>query len=679
LPVSFWFYPKKVYAQPRVYFTDNFERENVFNGNWELGQRGGIGRAENFTISEERSSQGSRSLKIHNAGGNDGLQAINHVFEQPLLGIVSVDFYEYGYQDNRSAGTAFSVANKEISRYLIFAVKENQENFVYRIQDQEIDSGIKREKGWHTLTIVVTQYGSYGKIDGRSLAYLGVNSGLREIGIISLGRGWQKSGDSFFDNLQVRELIPIPQNQQEIFDHWSDEVYRIYKDFEVNEKTLRNYIKNQPTEHSKVMAARLLSDQAMMHFYYYVREGKEEDLNKAKILVKVVNETYDFWGKRWLSPMPLLGFDVWWMWNFLDGNLQNKFLDNLAEEADFWTNILNEIKTNPDGKTISKSAGRREGQNNLSLIDSSRDYKWDTRAEENGSTALLLALAYNMYSTHPHSEEWNEAAKCFAFHTFSQGETACGITTRTIGDNFILCNHNLCPSPMYTLAGVTELQQGQLFYLLAGKTPPREFYHHIEEGINSPVWQKNLTECGFNPENRFEIAEKCHAGLDWGDRNFLIGAMMVAHWAKLDPQSLVRQEAEELLQQMLQSLYYFYHKSPWYPRLTPISFLQISSDEEFIGWFKNLEVHPQESAKFLVMTHYNDPIFKTRFFPLISKFLGQDLNGDGRVDGADVKVLLLKYNTSFAQADFNQDGIVSGFDFVKLLSYLNREWRYLNK
>jgi len=403
----------------------------------------------------------------------------------------------------------------------------------------------------------------------------------------------------------------FPTSQQEILDNWSDEVYRIYKDTDLSQP-IRDLNKRGIANG----AARFLNDQAMMHFYYYLRDNNSTDLDKAKYLTRIVIDNYQYWKKLWLSPITMnqLTFNVWEMWSFFEPNLHSDFIKILSEEANFWTWILGEIKNNPRGTTIPEEAGRRRNKNNTSLITTdplTNDHLYDTRAEENGAIAQFLATAYSMFPNHPKANHWNDAAKCFAFHTLSKGETACGITTRTISNDSILGNHNLWPSPMYTLAAITELQQGQFSYLLAGKTPPSEFLHHLEDGLHSTIWQKNLTECGFTKANYFEITQECHAGDDWGDRNFLIGALMVSHWAKVDSNPAIRREAENLLQEMLEYFYEFHKGQIWAPSRDPVS--KIIGDPTH--WWKNLEVHTQESAKFYALSNLRNSAFRKLYFP----------------------------------------------------------------
>jgi len=51
----------------------------------------------------------------------------------------------------------------------------------------------------------------------------------------------------------------------------------------------------------------------------------------------------------------------------------------------------------------------------------------------------------------------------------------------------------------------------------------------------------------------------------------------------------------------------------------------------------------------------------------IGKIVSGDLNGDGQVNAADIRILLSRYGISDDEADFNSDGFVNGLDFVVIL------------
>ena len=421
-----------------------------------------------------------------------------------------------------------------------------------------------------------------------------------------------------YQPVSASENFPL----QPILDYWSDEVYRIYKD--TNLTSLINNI--QGREHLNANAVRGLADQAMMHLYYYFRDGKAEDFDKAQYYLSASIDKYPNFEKVWGSAVTMnqLAFDFWWAWDKLSPDLRSKFIEILAEEANFWTWVLNEIRTNPNGFTIPQEAGRRQNQNNLSLITtnpSSNDHLIDTRAEENAWNAQFLATAYSMLPTHPNAQSWNEAAKCFAYHTFSKGESACGITSRTISDDYTLGNHNLWPSPLYTLSGITGLQQGQFSYFLAGLPIPQEFFHNIENRMNSGVWRKNITEC---VNEHYEIKPECHAGADWGDTKLPTASFMLGYWAILQNDNQAKEEMERIL-----NYYYSIREPIRFPHQNPVEriekYTQSGAFAEDVMWLRNLEFHPQFSAKFLALYNYQNQEFRNRFFPQQLKICEENL------------------------------------------------------
>jgi hypothetical protein len=592
-------------------FSDSFERTSILNGNWVLDNQG---QTSNFSAVTSPRFAGTYALKINNPGS--GLRAIKHQFAAGLRGTATLAFYDFG--DNRSAGSVFSVANQAVSQYVIVLINSGASTYTYRIQGTALDSGIRRTAGWHTVEFVVTDQGAYVRLDGQPLAHLGIHAGLTELGWVSMGRGWGIAGDTYVDDVRVLNLFDAPTGRQAQFDNWSNEAYRIYRN-----TNLTSLISNISRGHvSGVNAARGVAGQAMMHLYYYDRDGNPDDLTKAKTYINTVIDKYPAWKQLWGAPVTMnqLAFDVWWAWPLLDSSVRTKFVNILVEEANFWTWVMNEVRFNPAGSTIPAEAGRRTDSctpntqpNNKSVLTTnpnSDDHLCDSRDEENGWTAQLLATAFSMFPTHANAASWNAAARCFAFHTFSAGESACGITSRTISNDGLLGNHNLSPSPLYTLAGLTTLQQGQLSYRLAGKSPPSEFLHHTDRGTNSP-WERNVARC---MNSRYEIKSECHAGQDWGDRNLHVATFILDYWAYLSSDS----GAASLLDQMLRYFSLMAKDVIRYPSKNPVSSLTRytqSTADGSLQWFVNLERHPQLSAKHLILESYRNAAFRQRYFP----------------------------------------------------------------
>lgn len=615
-----------------ILFSDDFENSTL-SDNWQVR-----GLTSNFEIDSSKSFSGDKSLKIHNNGetadsAGGGLQAIIYNFPSvPSTGVIQVAFYDYG--DNRSAGVTFSISNPAINKHLIFQINENQETFDYRIQDQHLDSGIPRTEGWHLLEFVVTFYGAYGKIDGHSLSDLGIHFELKEIAHVSLGRGWSKYGDTHFDNFQIKTLFDLPSSQQETLDNWSDKVYEIYKN--TNLEGIISEIKNSARSHLNLNTsrARVLAGQAMMHAYYYSRDENSEDLEKAKKYIKAIIETHDKWKQAWLSQITVnqLAFNTWWLWNYLDNETKDKFFNLMIEEADFWNWVFEEAKERPWQKTLPREIRTRDCYN-IEVITAASSgskgdadrYLDDTKAEEITCVAQLLATAYSMLPYHPEAEKWNQTAKCYAFHTLNTGEEKCGITGRTIRDDLKVGNHGFFPNHDYAFAGITGIQQGEFSYLLAGKAVPDEFHHNIENKTNSTYWQVNINACRVNNEAFTTSCDCVEVGKancqqeensGWKNKDLKLGLFILPYWAKMNND----RDSEQMFNEML-SYFYYLRKGlindalPFNTPIDEINHYDGSTGSESFHWWKNIERYGQTSAKFYVLSNFQNPEFRRLYFP----------------------------------------------------------------
>ena len=449
-------------------------------------------------------------------------------------------------------------------------------------------------------------------------------------------------------------------SNQEILDSWSDQVYSKYENMDVDGMLtgIKNTRGQNPT--------RYMTDQALMYLYYYYRRCEpmtaacdETDLAKTKKIVTAVIDNYEnnqgqpMWGRGSLTtvPMNMLSYTLWWGWKEWDETIKSKFFHILEKEADFWTWVGGEIIFDPTGKTIPGGAGRftsRGGETvvdtNLSLLTpdpQSNGYLKDTRAEEIGAIAQFLATAGVMDSANPKSKGWLAMGRFFAFHTLSRGEKLgdysdeaalcneikqlfpgkigdpCAVISRNIGDDWVVGNHNLFPSPMYALAGMTSLTQGQLSYKLVNWPIPSEFKHGIEQGTDSPFWQKNETDCGCSVAGGFTFNTYCHKGLDWGDNLFLAAPIVVGYWEKIGENATITSQAVTLQSQMLLSLQQATGGKIWSKVSTIDTSAPLSSYP--IYWWKDLEIHPQIAAKYWVISNFSDVSFRRQYFPNMVK------------------------------------------------------------
>lgn len=112
-------------------------------------------------------------LKIYYSGA--GFAGATRSLGNNFTGYVSFELYDYG--QNATQGTLVYVANAA-NKYIGVGVNNNFSgtNLVYRINDQNIDSGIPRfaTGGYHTITIFVSpSKGAWAEVDGISLYFKG--------------------------------------------------------------------------------------------------------------------------------------------------------------------------------------------------------------------------------------------------------------------------------------------------------------------------------------------------------------------------------------------------------------------------------------------------------------------------------------------------------------------------
>ena len=427
-------------------FSDDVERSDFFtlDGNpsgWILSSS--IMKKSNFTLVSSGDGSvipysGSKMLGV--ANNNEALQSAIHAFYPALKdGIVRASFYDYN--DDRSTGTAISIANSfyiqnpsdSSAKAMILQIDHGKTSYTYRsyTEGKFFDVGT-RSAGWHTVEFrLMSCGGAYIVLDGQPYSNYPIVSFI-DISAVSVGRVWRGySGNTYFDKLEVTNyFVPMSSlTNQQILDNWSDFVYEKYK-ITGADSSLLVVPTTEPRIRTSNSRFRFLADQAQMHLYYYYSRCEANpkksncdpaDLTKAKNIIKAFIDNYEDSsgkpriGQIWLSTVTMNQnfFNTWWSWKDLEVSTKQKFALTIAKEADFWTWALNEIKTNPNGQTIPKEAGVRT--NNLSLLTSdiaTQEYLRDIRAEEISPIAQFLATAALMFPDHQNSAKWEEAAKC---------------------------------------------------------------------------------------------------------------------------------------------------------------------------------------------------------------------------------------------------------------------------
>ncbi|NMB56999.1 hypothetical protein GYA19_03625 [Candidatus Beckwithbacteria bacterium] len=570
-----------------TFFKDDFERDDPLSDIWTLG----INTKKQLIYLSSNPFGIGKVLKIQSQDSETNNQFIT--LTMPIAqknAIFSIKFYDS--KNNSSEGTFVKIRDSN-GNYATLKIVANSSKYIYRINKTDLNT-FDRTSGWHRLSFQIINGILSTKLDEKLIDSKGLVSNVKNIAYFDLGKTVEKSGQAYFDDFTIDSLNPIPTNTQTLLDNWTNEVYRIYQN--TNLQPLMDKIKREKKENGGG-AIRPFVGQAMMHIYKYQLTKNQNDLNKAIRYMNFVADTHNLWYGVWTSGTNayMLGFDAWWVWSSLDQNTQIKIANILIKEADYWTWVLNEIKTNPNGSTIPEKSGRRSGKTNLSLMTSpinSMEHLTDSRAEENGWNAQFLALVYNMFPNHPNANKWGEAAKCFAFHTVSKGETYCGITTRTVSDDGTLGNHNLWPNPNYAISAITNLQQGQLYYLLAGKKFPSEFNHGIESLTKSSIYKANIANC---TDSLFQIKPICHKGKDWGESDMFYNTLTLGLWGELSHDT----ESTNLVQKNLKFYYGIRKDIIRYPQSAPVSSISDFNLNSGPGleWLKNIEFHPRISSR----------------------------------------------------------------------------------
>ncbi len=108
----------------------------------------------------------------------------------------------------------------------------------------------------------------------------------------------------------------------------------------------------------------------------------------------------------------------------------------------------------------------------------------DTKGEENGWHADLLAEGVNYFPDIPNKDILEELARCYAYHsiTVNHDPMFCHTKTVTAHDDFSFENHNLL-SPSYQSGTLYHLIRAGNSFQKAGQSIPSEFMHNLEPTI----------------------------------------------------------------------------------------------------------------------------------------------------------------------------------------------------
>ncbi len=393
---------------------------------------------------------------------------------------------------------------------------------------------------------------------------------------------------------------------------------------------------------------RALMGQALAHTVKYrlSNNASVPDLTKAKNYLNATLDHYSMWGKDFLSEDIIRStlLTSWIIWDQLSDTEKTKIYNTAKTDADYWTAKLAEAQ----------AGGPFLSQMNHDWQNPKSQWYGNTSAEENGGVVAGLALTAAMYPNDPSAGRWEQAARCFAFHTITTGETACGITTTTVANDFSLANHGFFPSVVYTLAALSELDQAGLGYYLGGYQIPSELHHNT-----IPLWSKFFTY--FHPGD-YTIYKQYFRGQDWGDIDVWLAMTDFNYFPTIDNSSgLSPADTANLATDIMHYFYTIKKDGLRFPEAGPVISMPVTGATTS-NWFQNSLTHAKGAAEIIIYqnpgfffcngnvdrlgrsTHLCNPTVPVKTF---SAPIPGDLTGDFHVTIADLQALLSSFTNIF--------------------------------
>ncbi len=642
--------------------TDSFEDQSLRE--WALT---GI-NSQNTITSEAASAgvspvDGSRVLAVSSDGS--GSPVATKQFSSSQQGVVSVWFYDPG--PGTRNGVIILASNEAVDQVVMLGVNPNNQNeYYYRAATNNAawgkSSGIARRQGWRKFELVVTPKGSYGKIDGSSLSYLpneqdghatSVNTDLTGFTKITIASPWGTAGQYFFDDLKVQPLPGLPASIKER--------ERYFVQLFANEE--EHYDDNVPDKKYLAKGSRALA---------LALTGRAAE---SQVLLDEISRSYGRWGPtiNGLSTTiaDKLGLAAWVIWNQLDSSTKERVRNVITAEANYWVN-----KTPLDMETACPHSG-------ITM----ECYVWKTSGEQTAWTADFMALATRMFPGNPAVAAWETAAKSFAFHSFSKGETYDGITVRSIFDDFLMDEHAYHPHPQYAIATIGELGHANLYYVKSGATQvPTEFSHNV---VN--VWNAHRPYVDFSRYlwNAAMVQTEAGRAAAWPDEQFSNrggkddwGAD--ATWTNNAFAYVSALTGQQNLISDLTAYEYYIQDYNGYPAAANFRNRAVWGDTLSLEWKYMLNAIVAERHAYSLL--YNDDSIRLPGIGFASTTvqapvqnrgnesdLGRyDLNSDGVINSIDVSLFREELGKQSLRGDFNGDGVVNNIDHTLIVNQLGK-------
>lgn len=413
-----------------------------------------------FEVNHEQAMKGEKALKVNFSSGEFAL--LEKKFATVQKNVLVRAFLYDEYDLNKEFGAMLTVRENENQGGTGLGVlsSHSRDYYVMRVDGAATMKGtkIKRSRGWHMLELIITDKGTYGKIDGTLInidpeqnrtettpkSEFWLNPNLTGLGIVQLGQSWKVWGRSYWDEVVV--VTEDSGSWEEMFWRRFDSYNDIYRNTDMSQVIgpITAEISSRYTRHR--------GDMAVYFYLYGIKHNDQSAKNKGiNLLNELIRDFNDIHGwVRGGSLLPMVRA-TYLMKDDLDRDILERFKIKMKDQANI---ILN---------TKSPLSG----------------YKNDTKAEENAWDAAFLASMANYFPEIPEGREWEERARCMAFHSITTNENYCGKTTQTVYKDYTLENHNII-SPMYANGTILMLAVAAQSYELTGKEIPSEYFHNVK-------------------------------------------------------------------------------------------------------------------------------------------------------------------------------------------------------
>ncbi|MBP8591457.1 hypothetical protein KBI33_03290, partial [Candidatus Shapirobacteria bacterium] len=449
---------------------------------------------------------------------------------------ISLEFY-----DDLKKETGFFIAVKTDSDEYRLGFDGQGSDYVflsrYNNKDGQSSSRqsslIERAPGWHKVEILSSQEGVVAILDGINFKFLPVN--------------YKKFGDKFSG---IRKNFSL-NRKLVISNHWNDlsqaafrvkgiSVFEIVKppeDLSLRSKILiKNYYLNLKTAFGSITKTETINATSLDQLYNLgIRDG----------IIK--------WNaSRFVSEMIVVSA---YLANISSPNEQKVFIDDAKELINWFINPVNENKTtfigdnkdysrlnlalgswliwekiDPTAQKIIKETLTQRADTIMKIPPENR-YIGQSGADFNSIYGAYLGMISAMFKNDSRSIGWKNKARCFAYHTYSTGDSpadtfsnsffgqdpreqvpGCSLKTKNLFDGdkrdaidiklpgsypdnfakeiippiipqkFWLTNHNLIPAVHYMLGGTMgNLAEGMIGFIRNGESIPEEFKKNVLE------------------------------------------------------------------------------------------------------------------------------------------------------------------------------------------------------